>query len=112
MNDNTLKIKAVEEKDRAEESLKQEISSTYSFIHDLIYGSFCREYEYIKSIGIKRWQKIDKFYHELGKKQGYNEDAINEHSYYFIEIYAYFEKYDLSYKYMVSMAKKAIHGCI
>ena len=107
LNENTLKIKAVEEKDRAEESLKQEISSTYSFVRDLIYGSFCRKYEYIKSIGIKRWQKIDKFYHELGKKQGYDEDTINESSYYFIEIYAYFEKYDLSYKYMVSMAKKS-----
>ena len=107
LNENSLKIKAVEEKNRAEKSLKQEISSTYSFIHDLIYGSFCREYEYIKSIGIKRWQKIDEFYHELGKKQGYDEDTINKSSYYFIEIYAYFEKYDLSYKYMVSMAKRS-----
>ena len=106
LNENTLKIKAVEEKEKAEELLKQEISSTYSFIHDLIKGSFCREYKYIKNIGIKRWKKIDELYHELGKNQGYDEDTINESSYYFIEIYACFGNYDMSYKYMVSMAKK------
>lgn len=107
LSENFLKNKAVEEKEKAENSLKQQISSTYAFIHNLIEGSFCREYEYIKNIGITRWEKIDEKYHELGRKQGYDEDTINYSSYYFIEIYAYFEKYDLSYKYMVSMAKKS-----
>lgn len=107
LNENNLKIKAVEEKEKADELLEQEISSSYSFIHDLIKGSFCREYEYIKNIGIKRWKRIDELYHELGKKQGYDEDTINESSFYFIGIYAYFEYYNLSYKYMVSMAKKS-----
>lgn len=105
MNENILKIKAVGEKEKAEELLKQEIESTYSFVHTLIYGSFCRKFEYIKNIGIERWLNIDELYHKLGEKQGYDEDTINNSAFEFIEIYACFERYNMSYKYMVSMAK-------
>ena len=97
---------AVNEKEKAKKQLAEEISSAYSFIHTIISGSFCREIEYIKNIGINRWLDIDEFYHELGKKKGYDEDIINDSAFEFIEIYAYFKQYDRSYKYMVSMAKK------
>ena len=105
MSENTLKIKAIEEKEKIAELLKQEIKSTYSFMHTLINGSFCKEFEYIKNIGIKKWLNIDELYHKLGKKQGYDEDTINNSAFEFIEIYAFFEHYDMSYRYMVSMAK-------
>ena len=105
LSENTLKIKAIEEKEKIAELLKQEIKSTYSFMHTLINGSFCKEFEYIKNIGIKKWLNIDELYHKLGKKQGYDEDTINNSAFEFIEIYAFFEHYDMSYRYMVSMAK-------
>lgn len=47
------------------------------FCQKIISGSFCRQLEYIDNIGINRWLDVDEFYHELGKKQGYNEDIIN-----------------------------------
>lgn len=105
-NENSLRIKVEREKKKAEQLLNQEIKSIYSFIHSLIYKSFCREFEYIKNIGEKIWLEIDEFYHRLGEKQGLNEDVINDSAFEFIEIYAYFGLYELSYKYMVSMAKK------
>lgn len=105
-NENSLRIKAEREKEKAEQLLNQEIKSIYSFIHSLIYKSFCREFEYIKNIGKKTWLEIDEFYHRLGEKQGLDEDVINDSAFEFIEIYAYFGLYELSYKYMVSMAKE------
>ncbi len=106
LNENALKTKAISEKEKTEEFLKQEIKSIYSFIHTFISGSFCREFEYIKNIGIKRWFNIERFYHKLGKELLYDEDTINNSAFEFIDIYAYFGYYDMSYKYMVSMAKK------
>lgn len=105
-NENSLRIKAEREKEKAERLLNQEIKSIYSFIHSLIYKTFYREFEYIKNIGKKTWLEIDEFYHRLGEKQGLNEDVINDSAFEFIEIYAYFGLYELSYKYMVSMAKE------
>ena len=105
-DENDKRIMAVNEKEKAKKQLAEEISSAYSFIHTIISGSFCREIEYIKNIGINRWLDIDEFYHELGKKKAYGEDVINDSAFEFIEIYAYFKHYDRSYKYMVSMAKK------
>lgn len=105
-NENSLRIKVEREKKKAEQLLNQEIKSIYSFIHSLIYKSFCGEFEYIKNIGEKIWLEIDEFYHRLGEKQGLNEDVINDSAFEFIEIYAYFGLYELSYKYMVSMAKE------
>ena len=93
-------------KGKAEEQLQTEIETTYSFVYKIISGSFCRQLEYIDNIGINRWLDIDIFYHELGKKQGYNEDKINSSVFEFIEIYAYFGRYSASYRYMVSMAKE------
>ena len=104
--ENDEKVKAVYEKKEAEKQLQSEITTTYSFIHNIISGSFCKELEYIKNIGIKRWLEIEDLYHKLGKKQGYDEDQINNSVFEFIEIYAFFEKYEESYKYMVSMAKE------
>ena len=104
--ENDEKVKAVYEKKEAEKQLQSEITTTYSFIHKIISGSFCKELEYIKNIGIKRWLEIEDLYHKLGKKQGYDEDQINNSVFEFIEIYAFFEKYEESYKYMVSMAKE------
>lgn len=72
---------------------------------EIVNGSFCHKYEYIKNIGLDRWKKIDEFYHELGKRLGYDEDTINDSAYEFIDIYAYYKKYKGSYEYMVSMAK-------
>lgn len=105
-NENSAKISVVREKDEMEEQLKREISDAYTFTHTIIDGSFCREMEYIESIGIERWLNIDEFYHKLGKKKGYSEDTINNNAFEFIEIYAYFGYYAKSYKYMVSMAKE------
>lgn len=104
--ENDEKVKAVYEKKEAEKQLQSEITTTYSFIYKIISGSFCKELEYIKNIGIKRWLEIEDLYHKLGKKQGYDEDQINNSVFEFIEIYAFFEKYEESYKYMVSMAKE------
>ena len=105
-NENNEKIKAINEREKAEEQLQTEIETTYSFVYKIISGSFCRQLEYIDNIGINRWLDIDIFYHELGKKQGYNEDKINSSVFEFIEIYAYFGRYRASYRYMVSMAKE------
>ena len=105
-NENSEKIKAIRKKKEVEALLQMEIENTYFFIHKIIEASFCRRLEYIKSIGIDRWLEIDDSYHKLGKKQGYNEDEINNSVSEFIEIYAFFEKYKESYKYMVSMAKE------
>ena len=105
-NENNEKIKAINEREKAEEQLQTEIETTYSFVKKIISGSFCRQLEYIDNIGINRWLDIDIFYHELGKKQGYNEDKINSSVFEFIEIYAYFGRYSASYRYMVSMAKE------
>lgn len=100
------KVRAIDGKEEAEKQLQSEIKTTYSFVKELIQDSFCMKFEYIKNIGIERWIKIDKFYHRLGKQQGYNEDQINASVFYFIEIYAFFKRYQESYKYMVSMAKE------
>lgn len=105
-NENNEKIKAINEREKAEEQLQTEIETTYSFVKKIISGSFCRQLEYIDNIGINRWLDIDEFYHKLGKKQGYNEDIINNSVFEFIEIYAYFGRYRASYRYMVSMAKE------
>lgn len=105
-NENSLRIKVEREKKKAKQLLNQEIKSMYSFIHYLIFKSFCGEFEYIKNIGEKIWLEIDEVYHRLGEKQGLNEDVINDSAFEFIEIYAYFGLYELSYKYMVSMAKE------
>lgn len=100
------KIKAMIEKEKLEEKLNEEITSTYLFIQEIIRGSFCMNIGYIKEMGFERWRNLDEFYHRLGKKQGYSEDKINESVHYFIEIYSFFEDYEKSYKYMISMAKE------
>lgn len=105
-NANTEKISAINEKEKIQKQLNNQIKETYSFIHDIINGSFYKDIEFIESIGKDRWLKIDEFYHKLGKLQGYKEDTINNSAFEFIEIYACFECFGLSYKYMVSMAKE------
>ena len=105
-NEKNEKNKAINEREKAKEQLQAEIETTYSFVKKIISGSFCRQLEYIDNIGINRWLDIDEFYHELGKKQGYDEDIINDSVFEFIEIYAYFGRYRASYRYMVSMAKE------
>lgn len=104
-NENDIKLKALAEREKIEEERDSLVSKTYSFVKAIISSSFCREYEYIKSLGIKKWIEIDKFYHLLGNLQGYDEDSINCNAFEFIEIYSYFNNFILSYKYMVSMAK-------
>lgn len=99
------KKEATDNKKKTEEQLKEQIQKTYAFIKEIIHGSFCYEYDYIKNIGLDRWKAIDEFCHELGKKQGFDEDTINDSVSEFIDIYAYFKKYRESYEYMVSMAK-------
>lgn len=105
-NEKTEKIRAINEKEKIQKQLNNQIKETYSFIHDIINGSFYKDIEFIESIGKDRWLKIDEFYHKLGKLQGYKEDTINNSAFEFIEIYACFECFGLSYKYMVSMAKE------
>ena len=106
-NENNEKIKAINEREKAKELLQAEIETTYSFCQkNNKWVFFCRQLEYIDNIGINRWLDIDEFYHELGKKQGYDEDIINDSIFEFIEIYAYFGRYRASYRYMVSMAKE------
>lgn len=106
LNENNVKINAIKEKEKAEEELELELNKAYSLVHTIIYGSFCREFEYINTIGIKKWLDIDEFYHEIGKKLKYDDDEINDSAFEFIEIYAYFKLYRMSYNYMESMAKK------
>ena len=105
-NEKNEKNKAINEREKAKEQLQAEIETTYSFVKKIISGSFCRQLEYIDNIGIHRWLDRDEFYHELGKKKGYDEDIINDSVFEFIEIYAYFGRYRASYRYMVSMAKE------
>lgn len=105
-NENSAKLRALDDRDKAKEDIDDLVRKAYSFVKTIIDGSFCREYDYIKNIGIKRWLAIDEFYHLLGKMQGYDEDTLNDMAFKFIEIYAYFNNFGLSYKYMVSMAKK------
>lgn len=97
---------AVDANKKLEEKLQTEIKNTYEFVKEITHGSCCYEYDYIKNIGLERWEKIDELYHELGEKQGFDEDTINNSIYEFIDIYAYFKKYRESYEYMVSMSKK------
>ena len=106
LNENNAKINAIKEKEKAEEELELELNKAYSLVHTIIYGSFCREFEYINTIGIKKWLDIDEFYHEIGRKLKYDDDEINDSAFEFIEIYAYFKLYRMSYNYMESMAKK------
>lgn len=105
-NENTEKLRALDEKNREKEGIDYLVREAYSFVKTIIYGSFCCEYDYIKNVGMKRWLAIDEFYHLLGKLQGYDEDTINDMAFEFIEIYAFFNNFGLSYKYMVSMARK------
>lgn len=106
LNEFDEKMEATDDKKKTEEQLKEQIQKTYVFVKEIIHGSFCYEYDYIKNIGLDRWKAIEEFYHELGKKQGFDEDTINDSVPEFIDIYAYFKKYRESYEYMVSMAKK------
>lgn len=105
-NENSAKLVALDEKDKANKDKDSLVKKAYSFVETIIDDSFCCEYDYIKNMGIKRWLEIDEFYNLLGKKQGFDEDTINNMAFKFIEIYAYFKRFELSYKYMVSMAKK------
>lgn len=105
-NENSAKLVALNERDKTKKEINDLLSKAYSFVETIIDGSFCREFDYIKNIGIKRWLEIDEFYHLLGKMQGYDEDTINDDAFKFIEIYAYFNNFGLSYKYMTSMAKR------
>lgn len=104
-NEISKKTQAIYEKKQVEEQLQKETAAAYSFLQRIISASFCRQFDYIKNIGIEKWLEIDEYYHKLGKWQGYDEDEINDSAFEFIEIYAYFEKYKLAYKYMISMAK-------
>ena len=106
LNEVNKKTQAIHAKEKLEEQLKIQIQKIYEFVKEIIHGSFCYKYEYVKIIGLDRWKKIDELYHELGKKLGYDEDTINGSIFEFITIYAYFEKYRESFTYMVSMAKK------
>lgn len=99
------KNQAIHAKEKLEGQLKEQIQKTYTFLKEIVNGSFCHKYEYIKNIGLDRWKKIDEFYHEFGKMLGYDADTINDSAYEFIDIYAYYKKYRESYEYMVSMAK-------
>lgn len=103
--EHSLKVKAIDEKEKISQQLKEQIIESYDFVYSIIKGSFCRNFEFIDSIGIKRWLEIDEFYHKLGRLQGYNEDIINNSVFYFIEIYAHFGCFGMAYEYMISMAK-------
>ncbi len=105
-NENSAKLRALDERNEAQRSRNDLVEKAYSFTNTIIERSFCRNYDYIKNIGIEEWLDIDDFYHLLGKMKGYDEDTINDMAFKFIEIYACFDNYAMSYKYMVSMAKK------
>lgn len=105
-------MKAVYEKKEAEKQLQSEITTTYSFIHKIISGSFCKELEYIKNIGIKRWLEIEDLYHKLGKKQGYDEDQINNSVFEFIEIYAFLKNMKNHINIWLVWRKKIKYGFI
>lgn len=105
LNEVNKKNQANHAKEKLEGQLKEQIQKTYAFLKEIVNGSFCHKYEYIKNIGLDRWKEVDEFYHELGKRLGYDQDTINDSVYEFIDIYAYFKKYMDSYEYMVSMAK-------
>lgn len=104
-NENTAKLRELDEREKVEKERDNLVSKAYSFVKAIISGSFCCEYEYIKNLGIKKWLEIDEFYHLLGSMKDYDEDCINCNAFEFIEIYSYFDNLELSYKYMVSMAK-------
>lgn len=104
LNEVNKKNQEIHAKEKLEEQLEVQIQKTYEFVGEIILASSAKT-DYIKSIGLDRWVKIDEFYHELGKKLGYDEDTINDSAYEFIDIYAYYKKYRESYEYMVSTAK-------
>ena len=104
LNEVNKKNQEIHAKKKLEEQLEVQIQKTYEFVGEIIQASSAKT-DYIKSIGLDRWVKIDEFYHELGKKLGYDEDTINDSAYEFIDIYAYYKKYRESYEYMVSTAK-------
>lgn len=87
LNEFDEKMEATDDKKKTEEQLKEQIQKTYAFVKEIIHGSFCYEYDYIKNIGLDRWKAIEEFYHELGKKQGFDEDTINDSVSEFIDIY-------------------------
>nr|WP_172692216.1 adenylate/guanylate cyclase domain-containing protein [Paeniclostridium sordellii]AUO31838.1 hypothetical protein [Paeniclostridium sordellii] len=105
-NESSAKINAQIEKKEIKQQLEDQMRDTYSFIHTIINCSFYKKIEYIKNIGLTRWEYIEHFYHKLGIKLGYDEDEIKNSAYYFIEIFSYFKCFSKSYQYMVSMAKK------
>ena len=105
-NESSSKLNAQREKQEIKQQLEEYMRDTYSFIHKIINGSFYKEIEYIKNIGLTRWEDIEKFYHKLGRELGCDEDEIKNSAYYFIEIFSYFKCFSKAYQYMVSMANK------
>lgn len=105
-NERNVRLKAEEKMEEINQNYSSFVDETYSFVFDIIHGSFCREYKYIEIIGKERWLKIDEFFHKIGEMQGFDEDTINNNVFYFIDIYAHLGNRGLAYKYMVSMAKK------
>lgn len=105
-NESITKLNEIDKRKKIEKEKDSLVSRVNSLIKKIISSSFCREYEFIKNIGMEKWLEIDEFYHFLGTMQGFDEDSINDNTFEFIEIYSYFNNFVRSYKYMVSMAKK------
>jgi len=104
-NENIAKQRAINDKNKAENDYKNIVNQAFDFIKDIIYWSFCREYDYIKQISFKRWCDIDTSFRKLGRLKGLSEDEISDYGFSYIEIYAYYKSYEKSYEYMVGMAK-------
>lgn len=105
-NENSAKLKAIEDRDIAIKDYKHVVDNAFEFCKDIIKWSWCREYEYIEKFGLEHWYEVDEFFRKLGRLKGYSEDEISNSAFYFIDIYAYYNELDLSYKYMVGMAKE------
>ena len=99
------RIKAISDKSKADESLKDLLDDYYDFIYRIIDKTFCRNNGLIEKIGLDYWKEIIKKFYFIGDKLKISRDVINTKAHALIDIYGYYCMNEEAYSIMVSMAK-------
>lgn len=105
INENTAKINAQEAVEKIKEDIDIIVDKSFTFVEDILGGSFCYNFEYIRQIGLERWKRIEQFFETMVVKKGLSESSITAYSFKFIEVFACFGEFSKAYEYMVAMAK-------
>lgn len=107
-NDNTEKIKALHERNEAEESLCELRKDYYETISLVLKKVHYHKYEYMERIGQEDLYSLIKREYELGELIGKSKDEVTfELDCYLIGIYDYFQDYSKSFDVMMVMAEKS-----